>query len=225
VSVASKRYSNPHAGLSVKPNRGLRSASIPVAAGNTVFGVHTITFTGTYRFDFFVPPALGSPPVLGSLIHGRQGSRGVSQEQTASGRAAYFNAGATDTKSTDDETVQGVYSPPDTAGQPVQVPIWANRLAASLFVMDADNNSNAFKLTLYRAANTLDQAYIGNPANQSIPIMQWGPVYGANTGKNAPIFNFDSVMIPSATSWWLELENITAPADQNVLMGDIFFHE
>lgn len=212
-----------------KTIRGLREASIPVAAANTVLGLHRIQFVNRYQFGFFASPDVNSPGQFGSLIHNGISSRGIFQRDTAAGGtgyAAYFGAYATEPTSLDDEGAIAVNSPPDIAGQPVQNPLLgANKVSCSLWVQSPSMNVDNYTLSLYQAINPLDSAdFMGAPANQSLLIAQWGPVFSAPDADNHPIFNFSEFVMPVATSWWFEIKNNVSDSRVNKLAGSIFFH-
>jgi hypothetical protein len=226
MSGISVKYSAAPLRQAQKTIRGIRAASIPVATPDAVIGVHLIQWVGAYQFGTFVTPSLGSPTQLGSLFHAGMGSRGISQDQATGGRAAYFNSSAKDDKSLDDETFQGVMSPPDTAGQPIQVPLFgANKLAASLFVQDTLwGGSSSFKLTLYRVVQASDNVnFMANNADSNFPVAQW-MFQGAARATNTPQLNFSGFELSVGTSFYLELVNLTNNANTNMMAGDIFFH-
>lgn len=220
------KFNSAPLGQSQKVIRGLREASIPVADANAVIGVQRIQFTDKYQFGLFASPEVDSPAQLGSLIHAGISSRGIMQAGHASGRAAYFGASATDSTSEDDETVVSLDSPPDVAGQPVQVPLFgANKLACSLWVQSSSPNFDTFTLSLYRCVTPIDATtYMGSPANFSMLVAQWGPVFGALADDNHPVFSFTGFELPVGTSFYLELKNNNNAGNLNILAGSIFFH-
>lgn len=221
------KFGSAPVGQSQKTIRGLREASIPVADANATIGVQRIQFTDRYQFGLFSSPDVNSPAQLGSLIHGGISSRGIAQAGRADGRAAYFGASATDSESEDDETMVELDSPPDIAGNPIQVPmLGANKLACSLWVQSPSAATvDNYTLSLYRAVTPIDAVtYMGSPSNSSILVAQWGPVFGAPAADNHPVFSFTGFELQVGSSFFLELKNNVSAWNLNVLAGSIFFH-
>ncbi len=69
MSTAGGNFETPKQAIGGKTIRSIREASIDVAAGDTVVGLHRTEFTGAYYFHCCGDPAIS--PFQGlSLIHG-----------------------------------------------------------------------------------------------------------------------------------------------------------
>lgn len=217
------KYNTGPARVAMPPIRGIRAASIPVAAG--VSGTHLIRWVGAYQFGLFntLTNSAGTQVQLGSLIHNNVGSRGINQAKITGGRAAYFNSDAALDTSLSDETLQEVNS---SLADPIQVGLFgANKLACSLYVTEETSTNGAtFTLALYRMINTVDNtAFMANNADSSMLVNQWA-FNGQAHGTNSPQLNFAGVTLTSGCSFYLELANITNPQNVNMMAGDVFLH-
>ncbi len=147
MSTAGGNFETPKQAIGGKTIRSIREASIDVAAGDTVVGLHRTEFTDAYYFHCCGDPAIS--PFQGlSLIHGNVGSKPV--RQRVDEYPAWFNAA--DMASTDrpNETSRNVNSPPDIAGQVISIPLHgANKLSFGFSVWDSVSQVSDFVLTLY----------------------------------------------------------------------------
>lgn len=224
MSVAGGNFNPPKRVIGIKPVRSLREASIDVAAGNTVVGLHRFTFTDTYFFNSWGSARAGNF-VTGSLIHENVGSKNV--VEGASIFPAWYNAADNITADRPNELSRNIDSPADITDQIVSVPMeGCNKLSFGLSVWDSADQTSSFKITLFRRVNIDDSTtFMGTPGDQAMEVMSWGPIQSVITGDNTPNFQtFAPIELNIATQIFLKIENLDSAVNVNRIAGSIFFH-